>query len=93
MKRAAALLVVPRPGEVDEHAAHQPGGHREEVRAILPLDAADIDQPKVDLVDERSGLEHVIGTLTSHVPLGYALQSPWTSGQLSIAPGRRLAIR
>ena len=74
MKRAAALLVVPRPGEVDEHAAHQPGGHREEVRAILPLDAADINQLEVDLVDERGGLEHVIRALAGHVPPGDALE-------------------
>ena len=70
LERAAALLILSRAGEVDEHPAHQAGGHREEVGAILPLDAADIDQPEVDLVDERGGLEHVVGTLAGHVPLG-----------------------
>ena len=63
-----------RPGEIDEHAAHQPGGHREEVRAILPLDPPDINQPEVDLVDERGGLEHVVRTLAGHVPLRDASQ-------------------
>ena len=44
MERAAALLVVPRPREIHEHPAHQAGSHGEEVRAILPLDAPDINQ-------------------------------------------------
>jgi hypothetical protein len=39
------------------------------VRAILPLDATDINQSEVDLVDERSGLEKVARTLGSHMPL------------------------
>ena len=55
VQRAAALLVLAGPGEVHEHAPHQARGHREEVRAVLPLDAPDINQPEVDLVDERRG--------------------------------------
>ena len=74
VQRPAAFLVVARAREVDEHAAHQPRGHREEVRAILPLDAPDINQPEVDLVDERGRLEHVVRTLAGHMPLGNATQ-------------------
>ena len=74
MERAAALLVVSRASEVHEHAAHQARGHREKVRAILPLDAANINQLEVDLVDEGGGLQHVVRTLAGHVPLGDALE-------------------
>lgn len=46
----------------------------QEVRAILPLDPMNIDQPQVDLVDERGGLENVPWTLARHVPLRKAPQ-------------------
>ena len=68
MKRAASLLIVSGSSEIHQHAAHQASGHREEVRAILPLDATDINQPDVDLVDEGRGLEDVVRTLARHVP-------------------------
>ena len=74
LERAAALLVVARPREVDEHSAHQPGGHGKEVGTVLPLYAPDIDQPDVNLVHERRGLEHVVRTFAGHVPLCDALQ-------------------
>jgi hypothetical protein len=38
---------------VDENAAHDARGHREEVRAILPLHRLAIDQTDKRLVDER----------------------------------------
>ena len=68
IERTAALLIVSGPGEIHEHAAHQASGHREKVRAILPLDATNIHQPEVDLVDERGGLEHVVRALARHMP-------------------------
>ena len=74
MERAAALLVVAGAREVDEHAAHEAGGHREEVRAILPLHPSDINEPDVNLVDERGCLEDVIRTLPGHVPPGQSAQ-------------------
>ena len=47
----------------------QAGGHREKMRAILQLDPMNINQPEIDLVDERGGLENVAWTLARHVPL------------------------
>ena len=70
MERAAALLVFLGPGEVHEDTAHHSGGHSKEVRAILPLDPADINQAEIGLVHECRGLEHVTGALTCHVALG-----------------------
>ena len=40
------------------------------MRAVLPLDLADINEPEVDLIDERGRLEHVTRTLTRHVTPG-----------------------
>ena len=74
MERTAALLVLSGARKVDEHPAHQAGGHREKVRAILPLDPMNINQPEIDLVDERGGLEDMAWTLTGHVSLGDAPQ-------------------
>jgi hypothetical protein len=77
----AALLIVSGPGEIHEHAAHQPSGHGEEVRAILPLDPTNINQPEVGLVDEGGGLQNMVATLASHVPLREVPQFPVHEGQ------------
>jgi hypothetical protein len=69
MERTAALLILSGSGEIDEHAAHQASGHREKVRAILPLDPTNIHQPEIDLMDERGGLKNMPRTLSRHVPL------------------------
>ena len=73
-ERTTALLVLSGPGEIHEHAPHEASGHREKVRAILPLHPTNIHQPEVDLVDERGGLENVVRTLARHVPLRKAPQ-------------------
>ena len=41
---------------VDQDAAHDAGRDGKEMRAVLPIDAGGVDQPKIRLVDERSGL-------------------------------------
>jgi hypothetical protein len=69
MERTAALLILSGSGEINQHAAHQASGHREKVRAILPLDPTNIHQPEIDLVDERGGLKNMPRTLARHVPL------------------------
>ena len=40
----------------------------------LPLDALDLDQPEVGLVDQRGGLKRVIGPLAAHVTGGQATE-------------------
>jgi hypothetical protein len=52
---------------VDENAAHRLCGHAEEVRSILPVDLALIDETQVDLVDERRRLQRVIHALASEL--------------------------
>ena len=37
------------------------------MRTILPLDASDVHEPKVDLVDKCRGLEQMVGVLPSHL--------------------------
>ena len=51
---------------VHQDAAHQPRGHREEVRAVLPRHVVRIDQPQIGLVDERRRLEAVPDALAGH---------------------------
>ena len=70
---AAAFGVPPRARVIDKDAPHQPCGDREKVRAVLPPDAREIDQPEVRLVDKRRRLERVSLPLACHLPAG---QSP-----------------
>ena len=44
------------------------------MRAVLPFDAAQIDEPQIGLVRQGSGLESVTPTLTGHVTVGQAPQ-------------------
>ncbi len=43
--------------------AHDPRGSREEVRTILPVGVIYVHQLEVSLMDERGGIEGVIGSL------------------------------
>src|SRR5262249_14229881 len=68
LRATTSLLVIPRSSRVDEHAPHRARSHGKKVRAILPLNLVDVDQPKVSLVYERSRLECVTRSLVLHVP-------------------------
>jgi len=59
---------------MSEDAPHQPRRHREEVCPVLPFHSLDVDQPQVRLVDERSGLKTVTGSLTPHMGSGNPVQ-------------------
>jgi hypothetical protein len=67
-------LGQPGTGVVHEDAAHDAGGHGEEMRAVLPRDGLRIDQPQIGLVDERRRLDTVSRTLVSHVTPGDLMQ-------------------
>jgi len=60
---------VARARVIHEDAPHDAGRDGEEVRAIVPRYGFRIDQSEIRLVDERRGLEGVIRTLVSDVPL------------------------
>jgi hypothetical protein len=59
LRAAAALGRLPRARGVDEHLAHAPRGHAEELRAALEARRPLVDEAQVRLVDERRGLERV----------------------------------
>ena len=70
----AVLLAKPPPRVVDEDPAHQSGGDRKKMRAVLPVDAALVDELEVGLVDERRGLECAVPALTSPMTGGNDVQ-------------------
>ena len=55
---------------VDENPPHDPRRHRKEVSSVLPLQLANVHQPKIRLVHERGRLERMAGALPSHVTAG-----------------------
>ena len=72
LRAAATFLVVPRARVIHQDPPHQSRRHREKVRAVLPLDSVDIDQPEIRLVDERRRLQRVTHVLVPHVVPGEA---------------------
>jgi hypothetical protein len=67
MSPGIALLIALRARSIYQNAPHEAGGHRKEMRAILPLDLFDFDEPEVRLIDQRGRLERVAGTLVAHM--------------------------
>jgi hypothetical protein len=67
VRAPAALLISLGAGGVDEDAPHHPRRHREEVRAVRPCDALQINKSQVRFVHEGRRLKAVAGPLTSHV--------------------------
>jgi hypothetical protein len=57
------------PRVVNENAAHQRRGHGEEMRAILPLHAIELDDPQVGFVDERGRLQGVAGPFALQIAM------------------------
>src|SRR5678815_5610704 len=71
---ATPLELITRAGNIDQNASHQLGGHGKKVRAIPPLDTTGIDQPQISLVYECSGLQHVAGPFSRHIPMRQSLK-------------------
>ena len=57
------------------------------MRAILPLDLLDLDQPEIRLVDERGSLERVARPLVAHMAPSQAAQFPVNEGQQAVKRG------
>jgi hypothetical protein len=66
LHRAAAFCGVLGARVVHENAPHHLRSHTEELRAVVPLGAALVDEPEIRLVDERRGLERVLLSLATH---------------------------
>jgi hypothetical protein len=62
-----AFLRDPRSRGVDQNPPHDPGAHSEKMRAVLPLQLADLRQAKIRLVHEGGRLKRVAGALLPHV--------------------------
>ena len=75
---------------VDEDAPHHRRRHREEVGAVAPLEAIDIDQPQIRFVDERRGLQRVAGAFGPHVVVRKAVQLVVHDRDERVAGGRIL---
>jgi hypothetical protein len=73
---ASALGPHSAPRVVDENPSHQLRGDGEEVRPVLPLHAALIDELQIRLVHQRRRLERMVGSLARKVPFGQRLQLP-----------------
>jgi hypothetical protein len=71
---AAAFVVAPAPGVVDEDTSHQAGGHAEKVRAILPADLPGIRQANEGLIHQRRRLQRMATALPPHIGPGEAAQ-------------------
>ena len=65
--RHAPLDGAPRPRVIHQQPAHHARRHREEVRAVLPVDASLIDQLEVGLVDQRRRRQRMIPPLTDEI--------------------------
>jgi len=53
---------------------HQPGGHAQELRPVLPVHLRLVHQLEVGFVHQRGGLQGVALPLHPHVPMGDAPQ-------------------
>jgi len=71
-----ALLVISRTRKIGEDAAHHARGNREEVGAILPFDCIDVNQAKIDFVDQSGGLQGVTPASLDITAVGEAVKLP-----------------
>src|SRR5205085_5796995 len=58
------------PCVIDQHAAHDRRRHREEMCAVVPINAPLLDEPEIRLVDERGGAQRVALALAMELPVG-----------------------
>ncbi len=61
-------------GMIDEDAAHERRGDGKEMSAVLPADAALVDQLLIRLVNESSRLQSMVAALRLERPRGQTAQ-------------------
>ena len=74
LRAAASLCVSMSSRVIDQDAAHDLGGDREEVRTIGPVYILLIDHSDVSFVYQGSGLKCVVFSLLAHVTAGEAVE-------------------
>ena len=62
------LIALPRARGVDEDAPHHPRRGRKEVRAILPVNTAPVEQPQIGLLDELGWTPAAVPALVGQEP-------------------------
>ena len=63
-------MCVVTTGVIDQDPAHDLCRDAKEVCSILPVDLALVDEPEVDLVDERRRLQRVVSSLAPKLARG-----------------------
>ena len=78
---------------IDENLPHQSRGNREELCAVLPSHAAQVDEAQVRLVDESGRRQRVVGPLRAQSPARDPTQilvhngdQPAVRGSIALAP-------
>ena len=74
LRAAASLCESMSSRVIDQDAAHDLGGDREEVRAIRPVHILLIDQANISFIYQSSGLKGVVFSLSAHVTAGEAVE-------------------
>jgi hypothetical protein len=75
LNRPAAPFAVPaRSRLIYQQVTHNLCGSSKEVGAVLPASPSLFHQTQICFVDERSGLQGVVGALAFHMPMSQVLQ-------------------
>src|SRR5215469_13676910 len=61
-----ALLVIAGAGDVSEDAAHHARRDGEEMSTVVPAHLRNVDQPQIDFVYQRRGLQCVVRLFPAH---------------------------
>lgn len=59
-RRGTTFLRVPRPRVIHKDATHELSSNRKELRAVLPIGSLLLNEPDVEFVDQRRGIEGVV---------------------------------
>lgn len=71
---SSSFLIISRPREIHEDAAHQASRQRVKMGTILPVDVLSVYKAKVNLVNKGGRLEGVARLFCGHIPLGKPMQ-------------------
>jgi hypothetical protein len=71
---AAAFLGALPPGIIDQDESHGSRRYREKMDAVLPVNAALVDQLEIGFVDERRGVERFSGSLVDAAMMGETMK-------------------
>lgn len=74
LRAAASLCVTMSSRVIDQDAAHDLRGDREEVRTICPVHILLIDHADVSFIYQGSGLKCVVFSLPAHITAGEAVE-------------------